>query len=369
MAGFLIESIRLHRVTVPLKHPFTTHLQTVTERESIVVEMTDCSGVVGLGECVAFSSPWYTEETVQSCWDALVNWLIPSVLHKEIEHPSMISNHYEAIKGNHMAKAALDQAAWDLFARKQQMPLWKVLGGVHQQVDAGVVVTWATETELEHKTEQAIKIGYKRIKIKINASTNEGTLEKVIKRFPSTLFFADANGSFSNADMVDLQRFDTIGLTLIEQPFKEDEWDRYVEASRLLTTPIALDESLCSYRDVEDMITKKAGAIVVLKPGRMGGTTESLRVHDLCLSIGIPIWLGGMIDFGISKAHSLALATLPGVTLPGDFSASTHFWDEDLIQPPIVLKDGCIELADYPGIGVSLDYDVLKKHCIALYTS
>ena len=369
MAGLLIESIRLHRVTVPLKHPFVTHLQTVTERESIIVEMTDCYGIVGLGECVAFSSPWYTEETVQSCWDALVNWLIPSVLHKEIAHPSMIGTHYESVKGNRMAKAALDQAAWDLFARKQQLPLWKVLGGVRQQADAGVVVTWATEQELENKTEAAVKKGYKRIKIKIDASTNEKTVEKVIKKFPTTLFFADANGSFSNADLVDLQRFDKIGLTLIEQPFKEDEWDSYIEASRLLTTPVALDESLCSYRDVVEMISKKAGTIVVLKPGRMGGTTESLRVHDLCLSKGIPIWLGGMIDFGVSKAHSLAIATLPGVMLPGDFSASTHFWDEDLIQPPFVLNNGCLELSNRPGIGVTLDLDVLQKHCMTLYTS
>ncbi len=369
MAGFQISSIQLHRVNVPLNKPFKTHLQTVSYRESIIVEMKDSDGLTGLGECVAFSSPWYTEETVQSCWDAMVDWLIPAINGQEITHPEELQQYFGQLKGNNMAKAALDQATWDLFAKTEKRPLWKVIDGVRDKIDAGVVVTWSSEEELERKTADASKRGYKRIKIKIDATSNATFIASIIKKFPEILFFADANGAFSNEGLNKLQLFDQIGLTLIEQPFKEDEWTQHVEASKLLSTPISLDESLRNYQDVENMIDRKAGSIVTLKPGRVGGLTESLRIHEFCKTNNIPIWLGGMIEFGVSKAHNLALATLPAVTLPGDFSESNHFWDEDLIQPPIIHKDGMIELSELAGIGYELNHEVLKKYCIEKYNS
>ena len=369
MGGFIVKEIRLHRVAVPLKNPFSTHLQTVVERESIFVELIDADGVVGLGECVAFTSPWYTEETVQTCWDALVNWLIPAVLNKVVIHPSELCEWFAHLKGNRMAKACLDQAAWDLYARKKGIPLWKLLGGVKSDIEAGVVLTGEVDKELFKAVQTAQVAGYKRVKLKIDENTNPRKLKGLVEAFADMLFFADGNGIFNRLGLDALLGFDQVGLSLIEQPFGEDDWNRHVEASRLMTTPIALDESIRSVWDAGYMASSGAGSIIVLKPGRVGGTTESLKIVEVAAMHSLPIWIGGMIEFGVSKAHNLALASLSQLSLPGDFSATTHFWNEEPVEPPVVIDGGGIQLSDCPGIGVDLNEEVLEKYTIERYTS
>lgn len=362
MADYMIKEIRLHRLMLPLKRPFTTHLQAVKERESIIVEMIDDEGTIGLGECVAFSSPWYTEETIQTCWDTLNNWLIPSVLRKRIRKPEKIIEMLQSVKGNHMAKAALDSASWDLFAKRKNRPLWQLLQGIRQQIDAGIVATGPLDDRMMKQLENARTQGYKRVKIKIDATTDVEKLTTMISQYPSIQFFADANGIFSQLGMEALQKFDDAGLTLIEQPFLEDDWAFHQEASHVLKTPIALDESIRSVDDVRRMIDIEAGQIIVLKPGRVGGISASLQIHELAVKHQIPIWIGGMIELGISKAHNLALASLPQVQYPGDFSASNHFWEEDIVTPSIDVQKGQIALTSQSGIGYELD-----KNSIANY--
>ena len=367
MDQFTISKIQLYRISVPLKQPFSTHLQTVTERESIIVKMNDISGVIGLGECVAFSSPWYTEETVKTCWDALVKWLIPLLIGKKINHPSEVTKIFSKVKGNRMAKAALDQAAWDLFARKKGRPLWRLLGGVKSKIDAGIVLTGTIDEEMFEDVRTAVEAGYKRIKVKIDERTEPQILKNLVESFKSTLFFADANGLFSNLGMDALFKFDSVGLTLIEQPFGEDEWDLHIEATRLMKTPIALDESIRSVRDALQMAETRAGSVIVLKPGRVGGITKCMEIIDVATKYDLPIWIGGMIEFGVSKAHNLGLASLQQFSLPGDFSASNHFWDSDPVEPNVTIEMGGIQLGDAPGIGVSLNDDVLEKYTIDSY--
>lgn len=362
MDRFTVKEIRLHRVSIPLKNPFLTHLQTVTARESIFLERIDSTGVFGLGECVAFTSPWYTEETVQTCWDALVNWLIPSLLGKTIKYPSEISDILAHIKGNRMAKAALDQAAWDLFAQKKEMPLWKILGGVGREIDAGIVLTGDIDEKMHDAAQIALETGYKRVKVKIDEQTDPMKLKHLIDSFEKMLFFADGNGIFDSLGMEALLKFDDVGLTLIEQPFGEDEWDWHQEATQFMTTPIALDESIRSVSDVRRMVDMKAGSIIVLKPGRVGGVTESLKIHEVAVNHNIPVWIGGMIEFGVSKAHNLALASLPQLILPGDFSASTHFWHEDPVEPAIKILGGTIKLSNKPGIGYKINHSIMEKY-------
>jgi O-succinylbenzoate synthase len=364
MGGFTIKEIRLHRISVPLNKPFSTHLQTVTERESILIEMIDSDGVIGLGECVAFSSPWYTEETVQTCWDTLVNWLVPSLIGKRITHPSEFTGLLSHVKGNRMAKASLDQAAWDLLARKRELPLWKLLGGVKSEIDAGVVLTGGVEKEIFEAVRMAADSGYKRVKVKIDGNTDPVKLKVLVDTFEGMLFFADANGIFNRLGLDALLRFDQVGLTLIEQPFGEDEWYRHIEASGLMRTPIALDESIRSVWDAMQMAESRAGSIIVLKPGRVGGITECMKIADIALEHNCAIWIGGMIEFGISKAHNLALASLSQMSLPGDFSASDHYWEEDCIRPDVQIENGKILLTDKPGIGVDLRADWVTKHLI-----
>lgn len=362
MERFTIAEIRIHRVSVPLKNPFVTHLQKVTERESIFVEMIDAQGRIGLGECVAFTSPWYTEETVQTCWDSLVNWLIPSIIGKEMKHPTYMNVLLAHVKGNRMAKASLDQAVWDLFAQQRGLPLWEIFGGVRKEIDAGIVLTGSVGSDMHEAVQIALQSGYKRVKVKIDGQTDPLLLKDLVNSFKDVLFFADGNGIFDRLGLEALLKFDRVGLTLIEQPFGEDEWERHQEATRLMTTPIALDESIRSASDVKRMVEMNAGSIIVLKPGRVGGITESLKIHEIAQKNSLPIWIGGMIEFGISKAHNLALASLPQVTLPGDFSASTHFWHEDPIEPAIEVVGGIIELLDKPGIGFEINRSVMERY-------
>lgn len=362
MAGFRIKEIRLHRLSIPLKREFSTHLQTVIERESILLEIIDETGEVGLGECVAFSSPWYTEETIQTCWDALKNWLIPSVLNEKISHPSAIPELLKHVKGNRMAKAAIDLAVWDLFAKKKDMPLWKLIGGIRHEIDAGVVLTGDLNKDMFAQVEQAKTTGYKRVKLKIDSKTNPEALKQLIEAFPSMLFFADANGIFTKLGLAPLLAFERAGLSLIEQPFGDDDWGLHSEASRLMKTPIALDESIRTIADVERMIEMQAGRVIVLKPGRVGGISEALKIHELAVEHQLPIWIGGMIELGVSKAHNLALASLSQMSLPGDFSASNHFWHEDIIEPVIYVENGKIPLSDNPGIGFDIDLNVIDKY-------
>lgn len=362
MARIKVKEIRLHQIAVPLKNPFKTHLQTMTERESILVEMIAEDGLVGFGECVAFTSPWYTEETVQSCWDALTNWMIPLVVGQEIVHPTVLNDWLAPIKGNRMAKAALDQAVWDLFAKKKELPLWKLLGGVRREINAGIVLTGRIDEKMYASAQRAIELGYKRIKVKIDGQTDPVQLKKLVQSYPSTLFFADGNGIFDWRGLKALRKFDDVGFSLIEQPFGDDQWLQHQAAAKVMKTPIALDESIRSVSDVERMIAMKAGAIIVLKPGRVGGITESLKIHELAKENNIPIWLGGMVEFGVSKAHNLALASLEQMTLPGDFSDSTHFWHEDPVRPPVTVKEGEILLSDEPGIGYEVNQIIMRKY-------
>lgn len=362
MASFKIKEVRLHRLNVPLKQPFTTHLQSVKMRESILVEMVAETGEVGFGECVAFSSPWYTEETIQSCWDVLENWLIPSLIRMEVNAPDAVYESLRFVKGNRMAKAALDMASWDLWAKRKDLPLWRLLGGVRREIDAGIVLTGLIDADLYSRIDEVVKVGYKRVKLKIDGSTNIKALRKLVAFYPALYFFADGNGIFSELGLAELQKFDNVGLTLIEQPFIEADWELHKEASRTMATPIALDESLCSVADVSRMIEQRAGKIIVLKPGRVGGITESLRIHQLALRESMPIWLGGMIELGVSKAHNLALASLPGVEFPGDFSASNHFWQADIVIPAIEVKNGQIELNEAIGIGYEVNWEQVQAY-------
>lgn len=367
MVGIKIVEVKLHRIEVPLKNPFSTHLQTVEKRESILVEMISSDGEVGLGECVAFSTPWYTEETVQTCWDALVNWLIPLVMNEQFQHPAELTSLFVSIKGNKMAKSSLDLAAWDLYAKHCEKPLWQLINGVNPRVDAGVVLTGLIDDKMIKAVDEARKTGYKRVKLKIDKQMRPSDLKQLTATFKDILFFADANGLFTELGMDALKAFDYAGLALIEQPFGEDDWKLHSEATKSMATPIALDESIRSVHDVKRMIEMKAGSIIVLKPGRVGGMTASLKVIQLAADNKIPVWIGGMIEFGISKAHNLALASLAQLSLPGDFSHSTHFWREEPVKPEVVITEGSIELTQSNGIGVQLNKAVLEKYRIGYY--
>lgn len=364
MVTIRIKRIRLYRVRVPLKKPFITHLQHVNARESILVEVIDTDGRIGIGECVAFSSPWYTEETVDTAWQALGKWIIPSILNQTFQHPDEFDVCVKSIKRNHMAKSCVNHAIWDLYAQKMNRPLWEVIGGKPAPIEAGIVVASSTEKEMMTDIGSAISEGYKRVKIKISKTSNPFFLKNIIAKYPDTLFFADANGDFTEDSLKLLKNFDDCGFTLIEQPFPEHENKLSAFAQKHMETPFALDESLSSFQDVEEMIESQSGKIVVMKQGRVAGLSSALKIHQRCLEENIPIWVGGMIEFGVSKAFNMAFASLEGVKFPGDFSSSNHFWEKDLTTPTIDVTQGEIYLPAIPGVGVSLNHDLIEQFVI-----
>nr|WP_251027872.1 o-succinylbenzoate synthase [Bacillus sp. ISL-41] len=346
---------------MPLKHPFTTHLGFVTEREAIIVEVEDRHGFIGYGEGVAFSSPWYTEETVQTSYHMLKDFLIPLLKEKGISHPDQAINLFSFVRRNHMAKAALETALWDLHAKKEGVPLSTLMGGTMEAIPAGVVVANPNLPEALKQIEVYLEQGFKRVKVKISPESDYQYISGIRKEYPDLPLMADANSAYSLEDVDRLKALDAFGLLMIEQPLGFDDIVDHAKLQGQIETPICLDESIVTFDDARKAVELGSCGIINIKIGRVGGLGEAKRIHDYCAAKGIPVWAGGMIEFGISRAHNIALASLPGFTIPGDISGSDRYWEQDIIEPEIKVENGMIKLPESPGIGFELNRKRLKE--------
>lgn len=357
-----ITRVTLHHIAMKLVSPFATSYGTYTDRETIIVEVEDEDGVIGWGECVAFATPWYTEETVDTAWLMMERYLIPELIGRTLEHPRNIPGLFAAVKRNQMAKAGLETACWDLYAKRQNMPLAKLLGGVRQHIASGVAAGLQDSMEQMYAViDKYMAEGYRRVKVKIRPGQDIELIRSIRKRYPDLPLMADANSAYTLEDTEHLQRFDDYGLMMIEQPLAADDIIDHAELQGKLKTPVCLDESLVTSEDVRKAITLGSCQVVNLKIGRVGGLTEALRIHDLCTESNIPLWCGGMLETGIGRAHNIALATLPGFTLPGDISASGRYWERDIIVPEVTVHNGEITVSDRPGIGYDVDREYLRE--------
>ncbi|KON90994.1 O-succinylbenzoate synthase [Rossellomorea marisflavi] len=356
-----LKSIALSVVSMPLKKPFTTHLQTVAEREGIIIEAVDLEGITGLGECVAFSTPWYTEETVKGAYHILKDVLIPLLLKADLRHPEECGRLFSGVRGNAMAKASLEMAIWDLYARQSGQPLWAVIGGTRQEVLAGAVVPAGNMGEMVKRTSELMEEGYGRIKIKISPGEDEGIVRELRRTFPDLPLMADANSAYTLHDLPALQKLDRYGLLMIEQPLGVDDIVEHSMLQKELSTPVCLDESIVSPHDMKSAIALQACGVVNIKLGRVGGYSQALDIYHQCLESGLSVWCGGMIEFGVSRAHNIVLSTLEGFNLPGDLSSSATYWEQDLITEPITVQHGRILRKNGVGIGVELDQRRMKE--------
>jgi o-succinylbenzoate synthase len=352
-----VKTVKLSVVKMPLKQAFTTHLGSVTEREAIIVEAEDQNGILGLGEGVAFSSPWYTEETVQTSWHVLKDFLVPLLKEKEITHPDEAFGLFRSVRRNHMAKAAIESALWDLQAKQEGIPLAKLIGGTMQSIPSGVVVGNPDLAEAIKQIEGYLDLGYERVKVKISPENDIQYIREIRRRFPDLALMADANSAYSLGDADRLRALDEYGLLMIEQPLEYDDIVDHAKLQSQIATPICLDESIVTFDDARKAVELGSCKVINIKIGRVGGIGEAKRIHDFCVSKGIPVWAGGMIEFGVSRAHNIALASMPGFTIPGDISGSDRYWEEDIIQPEIKVLNGSINVPDRPGIG----YDLNRK--------
>jgi O-succinylbenzoate synthase len=356
-----IDRLELRLVKLPLVHFFETSFGRIDDKHFILVRV-DGEGAAGYGECVAEQDPYYSSETNETAWHIITAFIAPRVLGVEFAHPRDLFAALKAIRGHHMAKAAVEMAAWDLFAKQRGEPLGRVLGGTRDRIASGVSIgIQGSLDELAAKVERELAAGYQRIKIKIKPGWDLSAVETLRGRFGNIPLMVDANAAYSLADADHLAQLDRFDLMMIEQPLDYDDIADHAALQRRLKTPICLDESIKTVGIAREAIAAGACRIINIKPGRVGGFAESIRLHDLCASHGIPVWHGGMLESGIGRAANVHLSTLPNFSLPGDIAASKRYFDPDLIDPPIeVAADGTVEVPAGPGIGVSIRHDRLE---------
>jgi O-succinylbenzoate synthase len=353
-----IDCLELRLLKLPLVHFFETSFGRIDDKHFILVRV-DGDGATGYGECVAERDPYYSSETNDTVWHIIAEFIAPRLLGVELAHPRDIFLALKAIRGHHMAKAAVEMAAWDLFARQRGEPLARVLGGTADRIASGVSIgIQPSVDELVVKVERELAAGYRRIKIKIKPGWDVHPVEAVRARFGAIPLMVDANAAYTLADADHLARLDAFDLMMIEQPLDYDDVADHAALQQRLKTPICLDESIKSVGIAREAIAAGACRIINIKPGRVGGFGESVRLHDLCASHGIPVWHGGMLESGIGRAANIHLSTLPNFLLPGDVAASKRYFDPDLIEPPVeVAADGTIAVPTGPGLGVTIRED------------
>lgn len=359
--------IKLREVMLPLIEPFRTATGVVDARRIILLELTDVEGATAWSECVAEAVPSYTSETVDGAWQALSDWIIPIVLDNSFSHPTDVHAALVSWVPDHpMARASVEMGTWALAAARREESLARFLARSsdlgappRKSVATGIVLGMASTTDgIVNQARIAAAEGYRRIKLKISPRSDPEPIREVYAEVSAKAALSvDANGSFCIDDVSLLQEIDAIGLSMIEQPLAADDMERHAELQRLLNTPICLDESIESDASAERMIRLQSGRIVNMKPGRVGGFTEAVTVHDRCRLAEIPLWCGGMLESGIGRAYNVALSSLPNFTLPGDISPSARYWARDIITEPWTMdSEGMVTVpVERPGIGVEID--------------
>jgi O-succinylbenzoate synthase len=356
-----LEEVALRQIRMRLTHPFETSFGVTESRHVVLVEVRE-GDTVGYGEVTAAEGPFFSHESYETAWHVLSDFIVPWSLGHEFASPGDFPARVDTIRGHRMARAALENALWDLEARRRGIPLWQLLGAVRSEIACGVSIgIQPTPDELLAKIEQAVRNGYRRVKVKIGPGRDRETLARIRRTWPELPLVADANSAYTLSDTPLLQSFDEFGLMMLEQPL---HWEDIIDHATLqarIATPICLDESIRSSDDARKAIDIGACRIVNIKLGRVGGHTSAREVHDRCLERGVPVWCGGMLETGVGRAHNVALSGLEGFTLPGDVAASRRYWDEDIIEPEIeVTPEGTILQSMDPGIGYRVREDRIE---------
>ena len=356
-----LQEIELSTIHLPLVRPFRTSFGTQTSREVLMVKVTNENGTIGWAECVAMSEPLYSPEYVIGCLDLMKRFLIPALRAKDSITAEDVPVVLKPFLGGQMAKAALETAILDAQLKDQGISLAKYLGATKTKVECGVSVGIANNLDaLVEEVKSYVDAGYRRIKLKIEPGWDYEAVKTIRNLYPEIPLQVDANQAYSRNDGKLLAKLDEFNLLLIEQPLDEHDILGHALLAKEVKTPICLDESIISLQSAEDALALKATTVINIKPGRVGGYIESKKIHDLCVKNNIPVWCGGMLETGIGRAANLALAALPGFTLPGDTSASARYFKQDITEP-FVMDDGYLTVPTGPGIGIEPDLEFLNS--------
>jgi O-succinylbenzoate synthase len=354
-----VDQITLHEIPLALREPFRISSGAIHERRILLLELRDGDGARAWSECVAGEAPNYSPETIDTAWIVIEQYVAPRVLGRKLDHPGTIHGLLERdFRGHQMAKAAVEMGCWGLAATLAGEPLGRYIGGTRTEVDVGISLgIQASPEDLVERARRALADGYRKIKIKIEPGHDVAWVRAVRNALgPDAHLMADANNAYTLADADHLAEFDDLGLVMIEQPLAWDDLVRHARLQRRLRTPICLDESITSLERAQDMVALGSGRIINIKPGRVGGFSSSLAIHDYCQQAGIPVWCGGMLESGVGRAYNVALASLPNFTIPGDISPSARYWKADIVRPEWTMSDGRMRVPlDTPGIGVAVD--------------
>lgn len=357
----------LHRVRLPLVHQFRTSSHQKSFLEHILVQLRAADGAVGWGEIASPSGPFYCAETADSCWNVAGQYLLPALLGQDWDHPSQAAANWAKIRGNEFAKAGVDVACWSLWSTAQQVSLATALGGTRSEVVAGVSL--GIEPGIDQLLEQVrvqVGAGYPRVKLKIAPGWDVEPVRAVREAYPDLDLHVDANGIYTESDdhLRQLRALDQFGLTMIEQPFAPRNLLAHARLQTTVDTPVCLDESVETLDDLRTAIELQSLQVLNIKVSRMGGLTVARAAHDLAQQHGLPVWCGGMHEFGIGRAANVALSSLPGFSLPSDVSASEKYYADDIIDPPVVADHGVVQVPGGPGLGHTVDTERIAANTI-----
>lgn len=360
-----IERAILREIPLRLREYFEISSGGQQDRRILLLTL-HAEGLESWSECVAMERPAYSSETTDTAWTVLTEYLLPGVVGTRPDDPATnLLEPVRWVRGHRMAKAAVEMAGWDLAARAKGISLSALLGGTRRSVPVGVSVGLQPSDEALHEAVAGyVAAGYARVKIKIKPGRDVEMLRGLRERFPDLALMADANSAYTLDDLDRLRALDELDLTMIEQPLRHDDLLDHARLQRELATAVCLDESIHSDGDAELALQIGACRTINIKPGRVGGFAESRAIHDRMQAAGLAVWCGGMLESGVGRAYNVALASLPGFTLPGDISASRRYWERDIVDPEFEVAGGRMAVPDGVGMGVEVDAERIEAETV-----
>ena len=357
-----VDGVEMRLIRLPLLEPFETSFGKIDSRLIFLLSL-QAEGVRGWGEVVAEEEPRYSYETVRTAFHVIRDFFGPALLQEPISGLDDLAQRLAPFRGHNMAKAGLELAFMDLLGQVKQQSLSTLLGGEFERVAVGVSLgIQPTISKLLQRVERYLGLGYQRIKLKIKPGWDIDVVDEVRRRHPDILLSVDANSAYTLADQDHLKQLDDYNLLMIEQPLHHDDLVDHAKLQKTMRTPLCLDESIVSERHARVALELESCRIINIKVGRVGGYSQAVGIHDLCRAQSVPVWCGGMLESGIGRAHNLALASLPGFTLPGDISASARYFERDIITPGVkVDADGTVAVPDGPGLGIPVDLGFIER--------
>jgi O-succinylbenzoate synthase len=353
-----IDAIHMREINMPLAHPFETSFGSTTGRRILLIEL-ESEGLTAWGECVAGEHPYFSDEMIDTAWIITETELAPKLLDADVERGGDVPDVLKQVRGHRMAKAAVENAVWDLESQVRKVSLSELLGGTREVIPCGVSIgIQPTLEKLIEKIETEVEAGYRRVKLKCKPGWDNRIFEAVRKRWPEILLSCDANSAYRMKDFDHIATWDQFNLLMIEQPLWYDDFYFHSMLQKRIETAICLDESIRNRRDALAAIDMDSCQIINIKVGRVGGFSEAIAVHNAAEERGIPVWCGGMLETGIGRVHNIALSSLPNFSLPGDVSASKRYWKQDIIEHEVTVSpqgEIVVPMAAGPGYTVLRD--------------